>query len=75
MREALGLCPWSKLLYATHATALPDAYLVAAGRHREALAGACAELVQAATLAEGEAVEVGRRVLAGDAAELYRLEG
>jgi hypothetical protein len=75
MREALGLCPWSKLLYATDATALPEAYLVAAERHREALAGALAELVQAATLAEEEAVEVGRRVLAGNAADLYRLTG
>ncbi len=75
MREALGLCPWTKLLYATDATALPEAYLVAAGRHREALAGALAELVEAATLDEGEAVEVGRRVLAGNAAALYRLEG
>ncbi|HEY2702515.1 MAG TPA: amidohydrolase family protein [Candidatus Dormibacteraeota bacterium] len=75
MRETLGLCPWTKLLYATDATALPEAYLVAAERHREALAGALAELVAAATLDEGEAVEVGRRVLAGNAAVLYRLEG
>ena len=73
MREALGLCPWSKLLYATDATALPEAYLVAATRHREALAGALAELIAASTLDEGEAVEAGRRVLAGNATDLYGL--
>jgi uncharacterized protein len=73
MREALGLCPWSKLLYATDATGLPEAYLVAAARQREALAGALAGLAEAATLAEAEAVEAGRRVLAGNAVDLYRL--
>jgi predicted TIM-barrel fold metal-dependent hydrolase len=75
MREALGLCPWSKLLYATDATSLPEAYLVAAARHREALAGALGELVEASTLDEDEAVEAGRRVLAGNAAALYGLAG
>ncbi|MGH7748320.1 MAG: amidohydrolase family protein, partial [Candidatus Dormibacteria bacterium] len=74
MREALGLCPWSKLLYATDATALPEAYLVAAARHREALAAALAELVASSTLDEAEAVEAGRRVLTGNATALYRLE-
>jgi hypothetical protein len=65
--------PWSKLLYATDATSLPEAYLVAAARHREALAAALGELVEAATLDEDEAVEAGRRVLAGNAAALYGL--
>ncbi|HEX3606758.1 MAG TPA: amidohydrolase family protein [Candidatus Dormibacteraeota bacterium] len=75
MGEVLGLCPWTKLLYATDATALPEAYLVAAQRHREALADALAELVAAAVLSADEAVEAGRRVLAGNAASLYRLAG
>lgn len=74
MREALGLCPWTKLLYATDATSLPEAYLVAAQRHRAALAGALARLVADSTLGSDEAVEVGRRVLAGNATALYRLE-
>jgi uncharacterized protein len=74
MREALGLCPWSKLLYATDATALPEAYLVAGQRHRAALAGALAALVADSTLGAEEAVEVGRRVLGGNAADLYGLE-
>jgi len=74
MREALGLCPWTKLLYATDATALPEAYFVAAVRHREALASALAELVEGSVLDEAEAVDAGRRVLAGNAAALYGLE-
>src|SRR4029077_21051387 len=61
MGEALGLCPWTKLLYATDATALPEAYLVAAARHREALAAALAELVAASTLDEPEAGAARRR--------------
>jgi predicted TIM-barrel fold metal-dependent hydrolase len=74
MGEALGLCPWTKLLYATDATALPEAYLVAAARHREALAGALAELVEGGVLAEAEAVDAGIRVLRDNAGALYGLE-
>ena len=74
MSEAMGLCPWSKLLYATDATALPEAYLVAALRHREALAGALAEMVAAGVVDEGDAVEAGRMVLVGNAASLYGLD-
>jgi predicted TIM-barrel fold metal-dependent hydrolase len=74
MREALGLCPWTKLLYATDATALPEAYLVAAARHREALADALAELVDGGVLDETEAIDAGVRVLRGNATALYGLE-
>jgi len=42
MREALGLCPISKLLYATDATRYPEVFLVAATAHRDALAEAIA---------------------------------
>ena len=74
MSETLGLCPWTKLLYATDATALPEAFLVAAARHREALAFAFAELVEGSVLDEDEAADAGRRVLCGNAAALYGLE-
>ena len=73
MAEALGLCPWTKLLYATDATALPEAYLVAAARYREALAAALAELVETGVLDEEEAVGAGRRVLRDNATALYGL--
>jgi predicted TIM-barrel fold metal-dependent hydrolase len=74
VREALGLCPWSKLLYATDASRLPEAYFVAAGVHRQALAEAFAELVEGGILTRHEAVEAGLLVLAGNAGRVYALE-
>lgn len=68
LAEALGLCPFTKLLYATDATRYPEVYLAAAAAHREALAAALAELFDAAT-----ALDAGRQVLAGNAERLYRL--
>ncbi len=75
MREVLGLCPWSKLLYASDASRLPEAFLVAAVLHREALAAAFGELVEGQALTLGEAVVAGRRVLSDNALHLYRLAG
>lgn len=72
--EALGLCPISKLLYATDATRYAEVYLVAASLHREALAGALGELVDGLWLTREEAVEAGRDVLARNARRLYRLD-
>ena len=74
MVEALGLCPWSKLLYATDASRQPEMYLVAALLYREALAAAFAELVEEGVLSLGEAEEAGRRVLSENARELYSLD-
>lgn len=71
--EALGLCPTSKLLYATDATRFPDVYLVAAALHREALADALGRLVDTGWLAQAEAVEAGRQVLSGNARRIYQL--
>ena len=75
MREALGLAPWSKLLYASDASRLPEYFLVAAAVHREALAAAFQELVERRVLTQDEAIDAGSRVLAGNARELYRLSG
>jgi uncharacterized protein len=74
MREVLGLCPWTKLLYATDASRLPELYFVAATRHREALAMALSNLAAAGFLSREESVEAGRRVLAGNATALYGLQ-
>lgn len=74
MAETLGLCPWSKLLYATDASRLPELYFVAAVLHREALAEAFGECVRDRILDHAEAAEAGRRVLAGNAASLYRID-
>jgi len=73
LREALGLCPTSKLLYATDATRFAEVYLVAAALHREALAGALGELVKASWLTQAEAVESGRQVLTDNARRIYQL--
>jgi hypothetical protein len=73
MRETLGLCPWTKLLYATDASRQPEMFLVAASLHREALAAAFGELVDEGVLSFPEAEGAGRRVLSANAQEVYRL--
>src|SRR5438046_1956147 len=73
MRETLGLCPTSKLLYASDASRYPEVYFVAASLHRESLAGALGELVDRGLLSSDSAVAAGRQVLAENARLIYRL--
>jgi uncharacterized protein len=73
MREVVGMCPWSKLLYATDASRLPEVYLVAAELYRDAMAEAFGDLVTRQLLTLDEAHEAGCLVLAGNAHELYRV--
>lgn len=73
MREALGLCPWTKVLYASDASRLPEIYFVAAAVHREALAGAFAEFVDRGVLSREEAVAAGVQVLSANARRVYNL--
>jgi predicted TIM-barrel fold metal-dependent hydrolase len=73
LEEALGLCPTSKLLYATDASRFAEVYFVAAVLYREALAGALGRLVDSDWLTRAEAVEAGRQVLSGNAKTLYQL--
>jgi uncharacterized protein len=73
LQEALGLCPWTKLLYASDASRLPELYFVAATLYRQALAEAFGDLVREGTLTPLEAVEAGRLVLAGNARRIYEL--
>ena len=74
MCEALGLCPTSKLLYASDASRYPEVFLVAATAHREALADALGELVERRILDITTAVDAGRQVLAGNAKRVYNLK-
>jgi predicted TIM-barrel fold metal-dependent hydrolase len=74
MREALGLCPWTKLLYASDASRLPEIYFVGAALHREALAGAFGEFVDEGMLTHDQAVAAGVEVLSGNARRVYRVE-
>jgi hypothetical protein len=73
MKETLGLCPTSKLLYASDASRYPEVFFVAAALHREALAEALSELIDRKLLSEPAAVSAGRQVLAENARRLYRL--
>jgi uncharacterized protein len=73
MREVVGLCPWTKLLYATDASRLPEMFLVAAELYREAVAEAYGDLVERRLLTFEEARDAGRLVLAGNARRLYKL--
>lgn len=74
MKETLGLCPTSKLLYASDATRYPEVFFVAASLHREALAEALAELVDRGIVSHAEAIEAGRRVLIENSRHVYKLE-
>lgn len=73
MRETLGLCPWTKVLYASDASRLPEVYFVASAVHREALAGAFAEFVDRGILSRDEAVAAGVHVLSANARRVYNL--
>jgi len=73
MRETLGLCPTSKLLYATDASRYPEVFFVAATAHREALAGALGELVDHGIFAIDRAIAAGTEVLGDNARQVYRL--
>jgi predicted TIM-barrel fold metal-dependent hydrolase len=75
MREALGLCPTSKLLYASDASRYPEVFLVAATAHREALADALGELVDRGIMDVTTAANAGRQVLAENAKRVYNLKG
>ena len=73
MRETLGLCPWTKVLYSSDASRLPEIYFVAATVHREALAGAFGEFVERGILSHDEAVAAGVEVLSTNARRVYNL--
>jgi uncharacterized protein len=71
--EVVGLCPWTKLLYATDASRVPELFLIAAELYREGLASAYGDLVDRGWLTMDEASEAGLRVLAENARALYSL--
>jgi uncharacterized protein len=73
MKETLGLCPTSKLLYASDASRYPEVFLVAATFHRQALAEALGELADRNVLSSSDATAAGRQILAENARRVYRL--
>ncbi|HZU12676.1 MAG TPA: amidohydrolase family protein [Chloroflexota bacterium] len=72
-REALGVAPTSKLLYASDAVLLPEFYWLSATDGRRVLADAITELVADGDLARQDAEAVGQAVLNRNAARLYGL--
>jgi predicted TIM-barrel fold metal-dependent hydrolase len=73
LEEAFGLCPTSKVLYASDASRYPEVYLIAAALHREALAGALGRLVDTGWITQPEAVSAGRQVLSDNARRIYQI--
>jgi uncharacterized protein len=69
--EALDLAPVSKVLVATDATKLPEAFYLAARWCRDAVAGALGRLVAAAALDEAAAIDWAGLLIAGNGRRLY----
>jgi predicted TIM-barrel fold metal-dependent hydrolase len=75
LREALGLCPVGKLLAASDGHSYPEMHWWGATVWRRALDRVLADEVGAGGLDQEAAGTVAGRVLAGNAARLYRLQG
>jgi hypothetical protein len=69
--DALDLAPVSKVLVATDATKLPEAFYLAVRWCRDAVAGALSRLVAAAALDEATAVDWAGLLLVGNGRRLY----
>jgi uncharacterized protein len=72
--EALALCPAGKLLAASDGHSYPEMHWWGAIVWRRALAEVLGAEVERGRLGEHDAVELGGRILGGNAAALYRLE-
>jgi predicted TIM-barrel fold metal-dependent hydrolase len=72
--EGLSLAPASKLMYGSDVSALPELYALSADWGRAALGEALGWLVERDGLTTADARDVGRRVLAGNAAALYGVD-
>jgi hypothetical protein len=73
LTEVLSLAPASKLLYGSDVGGLPELMALVAEWTRAALGEALGWLLARHELTEAEARDAGRRILAGNAAALYRL--
>jgi predicted TIM-barrel fold metal-dependent hydrolase len=70
--DALDLAPVSKVLVATDAMKLPEAFFLAARWCRDAVSGAVGRLVAAGVLDEATALDWARMLLGGNARRIYR---
>jgi uncharacterized protein len=75
VREALGLCPTSKLLAASDGHSFPEMHWWGATVWRRALANVLGMEVERGDLDERTAGELAARILGGNAERLYGLDG
>ena len=73
LAEMLSLAPSSKLLYGSDVGGLPELFALSADWGRAALGDALGWLVERRAISEGQAIAIGRAVLAENARALYRL--
>jgi predicted TIM-barrel fold metal-dependent hydrolase len=73
LRQLLSLTPSTKVVYSSDASQIPELYWLAARWGRRGLGTVLDELVTLGALDAGEALDVGRRVLGGNAAAIYGL--
>ena len=73
LRQLLGLAPWTKVVYSSDASQIPELFWLAARWGRRALGTVLDELIALGALDAGEALGVGRRVLGANAAKIYGL--
>ncbi len=71
LREALGMAPLSKLLFATDAYSIPEIYWIAARWGRWGLGKVLAEMVSERLLTTAEAEAAAAAILGGNARRLY----
>ena len=73
LRQLLGLIPSTKVVYSSDASQIPELFWLAARWGRRGLATVLDELIALGALDHPGALEVGRRVLGGNAAAIYGL--
>ncbi|HUY96202.1 MAG TPA: amidohydrolase family protein [Verrucomicrobiae bacterium] len=72
-RAALGVAPWTKLLYASDGTGIPELHWLGAHTGRAVLGRCLTELVEQGSLEAATARSAGEAILHANARRLYRL--
>ena len=73
LRQLLGLAPWTKVVYSSDASQIPELFWLAARWGRRGLEIVLDELIALGALGGDEAFAAGRRILGENAAAIYGL--